>query len=209
MHYGGVMARGPDLVGLTVLALLSVRPGHPYELHRMILDTHKDYVTGLPRSLYHAIDRLAGEELIVPAETSRQGRRPERTVYRLTEEGRAELTTRLRRLLEEPGPDTRTLNAALSLIGGLSAREAERALLTRAAALESAVFACDAYLRNLRESGLPPVLTLELECERALRGAELDWVRGVLERLASGELAWPDHTGPGTAGGTHEQGSTV
>ncbi|MEU1877587.1 PadR family transcriptional regulator [Streptosporangium sp. NPDC020072] len=209
MHYGGVMARGPDLVGLTVLALLSVRPGHPYELHRMILDTHKDYVTGLPRSLYHAIDRLAGEELIVPAETSRQGRRPERTVYRLTEEGRAELTTRLRRLLEEPGPDTRTLNAALSLIGGLSAREAERALLTRAAALESAVFACDAHLRNLRESGLPPVLTLELECERALRGAELDWVRGVLERLASGELAWPDHTGPGTTGGTHEQGSTV
>ncbi|MFI7537110.1 PadR family transcriptional regulator [Streptosporangium sp. NPDC049376] len=202
MHYGGVMARGPDLVGLTVLALLSVRPGHPYELHRMILDTHKDYVTGLPRSLYHAIDRLAGEELIVPAETSRQGRRPERTVYRLTEEGRAELTTRLRRLLEEPGPDTRTLNAALSLIGGLSAREAERALLTRAAALESAVFACDAYLRNLRESGLPPVLTLELECERALRGAELDWVRGVLERLASGELAWPDHTGPGTTGET-------
>ncbi|MFF4416113.1 PadR family transcriptional regulator [Streptosporangium sp. NPDC001559] len=204
------MARGPDLVGLTVLALLSVRPGHPYELHRMILDTHKDYVTGLPRSLYHAIDRLAGEELIVPAETSRQGRRPERTVYRLTDEGRAELTTRLRRLLEEPGPDTRALNAALSLIGGLSAREAERALLTRAAALESAVFACDAYLRNLRESGLPPVLTLELECERALRGAELDWVRGVLERLASGELAWPDHTGPGTPGGTtYEQEPVV
>ncbi|MFD0884062.1 PadR family transcriptional regulator [Streptosporangium algeriense] len=203
------MARGPDLVGLTVLALLSVRPSHPYELHRMILDTRKDYVTGLPRSLYHAIDRLAGEELIAPVETSRQGRRPERTVYRLTDEGRAELTTRLRRLLEEPGPDTRALNAALSLIGGLSVREAERALLTRAAALESVVFACDAHLRNLRDNGLPPVLTLELECERALRGAELDWVRDVLNRLAAGELAWPDHTQPGTSGGTHAQGPVV
>ncbi|MBB4916932.1 PadR family transcriptional regulator [Streptosporangium saharense] len=200
------MARGPDLVGLTVLALLSVRPSHPYELHRMILDTHKDYVTGLPRSLYHAIDRLAGEELIVPVETSRQGRRPERTVYRLTDEGRAELTTRLRRLLEEPGPDTRALTAALSLIGGLPVREAERALLTRAAVLESAVFACDAHLRNLRDNGLPPLLTLELECERALRGAELDWVRGVLDRLASGELAWPDHT---ASGGTDGQDPAV
>ena len=45
---GGIMARRHDLVGLTVLAMLSVRASHPYELHRFIVDTHKDYVTGLP-----------------------------------------------------------------------------------------------------------------------------------------------------------------
>ncbi|GAA3309586.1 PadR family transcriptional regulator [Nonomuraea dietziae] len=70
------MARGHDLAGLTVLAMLAVRAGHPYELHRFIVDTHKDYVTGLPRSLYHAVERLAKEELIVPVETTREGRRP-------------------------------------------------------------------------------------------------------------------------------------
>ncbi|MET8334979.1 PadR family transcriptional regulator [Streptosporangium canum] len=195
------MAKGPDLVGLTVLALLSVKPSHPYEMHRFILDTHKDYVTGLPRSLYHAVGRLAEDELIVPVETGREGRRPERTVYGLSDEGRAELATRLRRLLSEPGPDTRGFLAAISLVGCLPVPEAERALLTRAAALESAVFACDAHMRGLEESGLPRVLVLELECERALRSAELTWVRSVLDRLGSGELAWTDRLGADLSGG--------
>ncbi|MEV7012996.1 PadR family transcriptional regulator [Streptosporangium sp. NPDC051022] len=198
------MARGPDLVGLTVLALLSVKPSHPYEMHRLIVDTHKDYVTGLPRSLYHAVDRLAGDELIVPAETSREGRRPERTVYRLTGEGRAELTARLRRLLEEPGPDARNFHAAVSLIGCLPVREAERALLTRAAALESGVFACDTHMRNLAESGLPRLLVLELEYERVRCDAELGWVRSVLDRLGTGELTWPSR-GDDTLGGPDEE----
>ena len=105
------MARRHDLVGLTVLAILSVRASHPYELHRFIIYTHKDYVTGLPRSLYHAVERLARDELITPTKTDREGRRPERTVYEITDEGRRELSTRLRRLLEEPEPDRRTLVA--------------------------------------------------------------------------------------------------
>ncbi|GAA3079330.1 PadR family transcriptional regulator [Streptosporangium carneum] len=203
------MPRSPDLVGLTVLALLSVKASHPYEMHRLILDTHKDYVTGLPRSLYHAVDRLAGDELIVPVETSREGRRPERTVYRLSDEGRAELGTRLRRLLAEPGQDRRHFLAAISLIGCLSEPDAERALLTRAAALESAVFACDAHLRSLEESGLPRLLLLELECERALRGAELDWVRSVLERLGTGELSWKDRPGFDMMGASDEEDPAV
>ncbi|MFF5209832.1 PadR family transcriptional regulator [Streptosporangium sp. NPDC000396] len=180
-----------DLVGLTVLALLFVRPSHPYELHRLIVDTHKDYVTGLPRSLYHAVDRLAEEELISPVETTREGRRPERTVYEITEEGRAELRSRLRRLLEEPGPDTRAFLAAISLMGCLPPEEVDRCLRTRAATLRGMVVAYDAHISELAATGLPPILTLEAECDRALRAAELDWVRGVITRLQSGELGWP------------------
>ncbi|WP_371781868.1 PadR family transcriptional regulator [Streptosporangium subroseum] len=203
------MARSPDLVGLTVLALLSVKPSHPYEMHRFILDTHKDYVTGLPRSLYHAVDRLARDELIVPFETSREGRRPERTVYELSDEGRAELTTRLRRLLTEPGQDTRGFLAAVSLMGCLPVREVERALLTRVAALESAVFSCDAHMKGLQESGLPRLLMLELECERALRHAELEWVRSVLEGLGSGQLAWSEQLKLDLLGETDEKDPAV
>jgi DNA-binding PadR family transcriptional regulator len=181
---------GPDLVGLTVLAMLSVKPCHPYELHRFILDTHKDYVKGLPRSLYHAVDRLAEAELIVPVETTREGRRPERTVYQVTGEGMAELATRLRRLLEQPESDTRTFVAAVSLMGALPLRDAERSLRSRTAALEGAVAGLDAHLAALEEGGVPGILVLELECERALRAAELGWVRGVLDRMRSGELSW-------------------
>ncbi|WP_432865953.1 PadR family transcriptional regulator [Microbispora rosea] len=187
------MARGRadrDLVGLTVLALLSVRPAHPYELHRFVIDTHKDYIGGLPRSLYHAVDRLAREELIVPAETSREGRRPERTVYRVTEEGRAELSSRLRRLLEQPDGDTKVFVAAVSLMGCLPVPEAERALSTRVATLEGAIVSADAHIAALAGSGLPRVLVLEVEYDRAMKAAELEWVRATLAEIRSGQVSW-------------------
>jgi len=180
-----------DLVEVTVLALLLQQPRHPYELHRFILDTHKDYVSGLPRSLYHAVDRLAGEGLIEPVDTAREGRRPERTVYRITEEGRAELTTRLRRMLERPDPDTTVLTAAVSLMACLPLDVAESSLRTRVAALEGAVAGADATLTGLQESGLPRMLLLEVEYERAVRAAELAWLRGLLDDLRTGALAWP------------------
>jgi DNA-binding PadR family transcriptional regulator len=184
------MARRPDLVGLTVLAMLSVRPGHPYELHRFIVDTHKDYVTGLPRSLYHAVERLAGEELIVPVETSREGRRPERTVYEITDEGRRELATRLRALLENPGAERRTFTAAVSLLGVLPVPDAVQSLRTRAAALEGALAGMNAQLKALKDGGLPDLLVIEIDYERALTETELAWVRRLVARLESGELEW-------------------
>jgi DNA-binding PadR family transcriptional regulator len=179
------------LVDVTVLAFLSQRSRHPYELHRVLVDTHKDFVTGLPRSLYHSIDRLARDDLIEPVETSRQGRRPERTVYQVTEEGTAELTSRLCRMLERPDRDHTVLLAAVSLLGCLSPGAVERSLRARMAALDGAIVAADASLSGLRTSGLPRVLLLEVECERTLLTAELEWVRGLLADLTSGEITWP------------------
>ncbi|MEU6713879.1 PadR family transcriptional regulator [Nonomuraea sp. NPDC046802] len=184
------MARRHDLVGLTVLALLTVRAAHPYELHRFIVDTHKDYITGLPRSLYHAVERLAKDELIVPAGTDRAGRRPERTVYEITEEGRKELATRLRRLLEVPDVDRRAFVAAVSLIGCLPMDEARQALRGRAATIEGAVTGMQAHVRAMADSGLPEILMLEVEFEHALQTAELDWIRKLLDRLDKRQLDW-------------------
>ncbi|TMR99391.1 PadR family transcriptional regulator [Nonomuraea basaltis] len=184
------MARRHDLVGLTVLALLTVRAAHPYELHRFIIETHKDYITGLPRSLYHAVERLAGDELIVPAKTDREGRRPERTVYEITEEGREELVTRLRQLLEKPDPDRRAFVAAVSLIACMRLPDAQRALRTRAATIEGVLAGMDAHIRAMADSGLPAILMLEVGYEQALHKAELDWVRDLLDRLDKGELDW-------------------
>ena len=184
------MARRHDLVGLTVLAMLSVRASYPYELHRFIIDTHKDYVTGLPRSLYHAVERLAKDELIVPAKTDREGRRPERTVYEITDDGRQELATRLCRLVEQPDPDRRTLVAAVSLLGALEVPDAKRALRTRTASVEGTISGIDAHRRAMADSGLPEMLMLKLDCEQALYKAELAWLRDLLDRLDKGELDW-------------------
>src|SRR6516162_10501112 len=109
--------RSPDyrnLWSLTVLCLLYTRPMHPYEMQRLIREWHKDEFLDLKRgSLYHAIDRLRRAGLIDPVETSREGRRPERTVYRLTEQGQRETLVWLRELLARPVREPGQFFAAL------------------------------------------------------------------------------------------------
>jgi len=91
-----------NLVALTVLGMLSEHPSHTYEIQRQIRIRHKDFAAGKTRALYHAINELVSSGLAEPVETSRDGRRPERTVYQITEAGRLELTAWLTELLEAP-----------------------------------------------------------------------------------------------------------
>ena len=97
------MGRPRDFAALTVLCFLNEGDRHPYEMLRLVRARHKDsIITGLPRSIYRAIERLHADGLIEPVETTREGRRPERTVYRITADGREEMATQLSRLVTTP-----------------------------------------------------------------------------------------------------------
>ncbi|TQM09740.1 PadR family transcriptional regulator [Pseudonocardia kunmingensis] len=177
-----------DLPALTVLALLLGGPRHTYEMHRLMVDTHKDFVTGLPRSMYHAVDRLLRDELIRVVGTDREGGRPERTVYALTDAGRAELGERVRRLLAHPEPDATLFVAALSFLGCLPVAEARAALDARRSALAHRADATRAGIAEV--TGLPRLLLVEAEYEIARLTAEHDWVVALLADLDTGRLTW-------------------
>src|SRR5262245_32648486 len=84
-------------------ALLYESPMHPYEMQRVLRERHKDEILALKRgSLYHAINRLARDGLIAPVTTDREGRRPERTIYRLTAQGSTALLANLREMVAVP-----------------------------------------------------------------------------------------------------------
>ncbi|WP_378273066.1 helix-turn-helix transcriptional regulator [Amycolatopsis samaneae] len=180
-----------DLVGLTVLALLLQGPRHTYDMQRQIVDTHKDFVTGLPRSMYHAVTRLSRDGLITAVETTRDAGRPERTLYRLTDAGRDELRARVRRLLRTPDPDTTVFVAALSYLGCLPVAEACDALERRAEALAASADGIRAQLDRLG-GALPRLLLIEAEYELARVAGERDWVRALLADLRGGALSWPE-----------------
>ncbi|HEX4221376.1 MAG TPA: helix-turn-helix transcriptional regulator [Pseudonocardiaceae bacterium] len=179
-----------DLVGMTVLALLTQGERHTYDMHRQIVDTHKDFVTGLPRSMYHAVERLSRDGLIAAGETTREGGRPERTLYRLTDAGRAELHARVRRLLQTPDPDATLFVAALSFVGSLSVSDTRDALEIRATTLNDSATSMRSHLGPLSER-LPRLLLVELEYELARVSGELAWVRALVADLDSGALSWP------------------
>jgi DNA-binding PadR family transcriptional regulator len=180
-----------DLPALTVLALLITGPRHTYEMHRFILDTHKDFVTGLPRSMYHAVDRLLRDGLIAVHDVRRDGPRPERTVYALTDAGRAALRERVGRLLAVPETDATLLVAALSFVAVLPRAEALAALRARLDALAARLRELDAGLAAVPPA-VPRLLLVEGEFERARLGAEHDWVAGFVAEVERGALPWLD-----------------
>lgn len=186
------MARADrDLVGLAVLGLLYAGPKHTYEMQRMMVDTRKDFVTGLPRSMYHAVDRLRRAGGITAVETVRVSGKPERTVYAITQRGSAELQLRLELLLAQPDPDTTLFVAALSFLACLPAGRATAALRARAEALTEQIETAEADLAAAPDQ-LPPVLLIEARFEIATARAQRDWLRGVLADLESGRLDWSD-----------------
>jgi DNA-binding PadR family transcriptional regulator len=180
-----------DLLALTILALLTEQPRHPYEVQQQIRERHKDFAQGKPRALYHAVDQLVQARAIEPVETSREGKRPERTVYRITDEGREEFFTWLRDLIENPVSEYPAFTAAVSFLGYLPSETVVQALQGRIVALTSEIAALDSALRVLLDRWrMPRLWVIEHEFTRAIRQAELEWVQSLLEDLQSGRLTW-------------------
>src|ERR1035437_5153778 len=117
-----------DMVALTTLGLLSEQPCHPYEIQRLLKERHKSYAVGKPRPLYRAIEELEAAGYIEPVETSREGRRPERTVYRITSDGSEVLENWIADLLSTPPPlsTRRPLSGSRSAFSDTPPRSAPR-----------------------------------------------------------------------------------
>lgn len=180
-----------DVVALAVLGLLSEEPRHPYEMQRLLRERHKDFAANKTRALYHAVDRLDREGLIEPVETSRDGKRPERTVYRMTASGSDELQAWLTDLLETPTEDEFPIfQVAVSFLGCLTPDVALAALRQRVASQEGSLKAFDAIMEALRRVGLTRMMLLENEHRRALLDAELRWARSIVEDIEAGRLTW-------------------
>jgi DNA-binding PadR family transcriptional regulator len=180
-----------DMVALTTLALLSEQPCHPYEIQRLLRERHKSYAVGKTRTLYRAIDELQAAGYIEPLETSREGRRPERTVYRITTEGSEELENWLADTLSTPVDETPVFQVAVGLLAYITEERAHAALATRIVSLRSRVTALDATLKLAQdELGLPRLVLLELEHGIALASAEIEWIRSLIADMDTGALIW-------------------
>jgi DNA-binding PadR family transcriptional regulator len=181
-------------LALAALNLLNERPMHPYEMRSLMRERGYERVFRLKEaSLYDTVERLAGRGFIEPVEVNREGRRPERTIYAITESGRDELLVWLTELTSEPSPEYPTLAAALTFIYALGREGAIAALSQRARALEAEIAKMDAYRRAFVSDNpdVPRLFGIEDEYAQAMRRAELDWVRRTMAELRDGSLRWP------------------
>jgi DNA-binding PadR family transcriptional regulator len=175
---------------LAVLCLLREDPMHPYEMRRLLRTRHKDELLVLKSgSLYHAISRLLLSRLIEAVETTKNGRRPERTTYRLTADGEMEGLRWLRQMIAAPRRESSEFMACLSFILHLTPRDAIAQLEQRAQQLDWEIAGLTAGIKDLLGK-IGRINLIEEEYLRAMRQAELQWVRGIVDDLRSGELAW-------------------
>src|ERR1700754_1878659 len=104
-------------LAITALVLLRERPMHPYEMSRLIQERRYDLILNLKRgSLYQAVERLGRDRLIEAVEPSGEARRPERTVYQLTERGRDECDNELRSLITDARYEPPRLRTAVQFL---------------------------------------------------------------------------------------------
>lgn len=200
-------------LALAVMALLYERPMHPYEMVSTMRERHKHESVRLRySSLYSVVEALERNELVVPVETRREGRRPERTVYALTEAGGEEFLSWLRELLRKPMKEYTQFAAGLSFLPALPPGEAATLLRERVRLLEEEVGRRRAEMDAAMEQGLAWLFLVEDEHELVLREAELSWVRGLAGGIEAGTLEgmeqWESfHSGSGTAGspGTNDE----
>jgi DNA-binding PadR family transcriptional regulator len=189
-------------LALAVLALLFERPMHPYEMAATLKQRRKeDSIKLRYGSLYTVIDLLLARGLIRAKETSRAGRRPERTVYALTGPGYDTLRDWMGELLRDPVKEYPQFEAGLCLLPVLPPAEAVALLRDRALRLTGTAAQLQVHLAEILDQDLsavagtqdlpaslagqkfPPLFVVEAEYRLALIKAELAFVNELVRRI--------------------------
>ncbi len=176
---------------MALLSMLSEQPAHAYRLQQLIKERHKDEVVNVAQrnSVYQTIDRLLRDGLLEVQSTGRNENRPERTVYQITDSGRATLREWWHTMLAVPAREFPEFPAALAFLPTFGPAQALAALQERVQALEAKISATDAELKQVA-SFLPRLFLIESEYQRSVLEAELKYVRSLVADLASERLVW-------------------
>jgi DNA-binding PadR family transcriptional regulator len=133
-------------------------------------------------------EALQRHRLIEPQETLREGNRPERTIYRITDAGRLEVVDWLSDLLGNPVHEYTQFEGGLSLLPVLPPSDAVKLLEERCKRLEGELAQARAIRELLAERKVPRLFTIEVEHRWRMKEAELEWVRELVAEIASGAL---------------------
>jgi len=163
---------------------------HPYEMQRLMIERGKQSVIAIKRgSIYHAVERLLSAGLVEELETSREGRRPERTVYRLTEAGDDEVRDWMRSMLSQVNQEYSEFATVLSFLPVLEPAEVLAALHHRLVMLDGVIGRHEAISRSVGDR-LPRVFLIEEEYQLAMYRAEREWVAAVVDDFETGRFGW-------------------
>src|SRR5258706_9829845 len=192
------IAPNVSALALSVLELLDERPMHPYELAATMRERHHDEFIRLNfGTLYHTVEVLERNGMIVAGEREKEGRRPERTIYQLTEPGRELLVKVVSEIIARPTREYLNFAAGLMFMHHLEAPRAAQLLGERVVALAAITEKLTRIMGELRTAGVTRLALIELEHKIAMLEAEREWVRKLEREITDGRLEWKAGIGSG------------
>ncbi len=176
-------------LALAVLVCLYERPMHPYEVAQTLRQRAKQESVRLNYgSLYAVVDVLEKRGFVKATGTVREGKRPERTVYAITDDGAREMDDWMTELIGVPAKEYPAFMAGLSFLPSLDPDDALMALRGRAEALKMKLTGLRGAMKAAEAAGLPRLFELEAEYEERQFVAELKFVNDLIEEMAAGTL---------------------
>ena len=188
----------PDIARLTplgvmVLALLREDAMHPYEMIRLMRQRHDDRIVPLTNgTMYHTVGRLERCGLLTEVGVDRDGNRPERTTYALTDAGERAIVDWVRRELPVLGHPVE-YRVALSEAHNLDRDETVALLRRRLEALDDSLEMHRKGLAKARATGIVEQYLVEVDREHALLRADRDWLSAFIDRLVHPDFVWGTH----------------
>ena len=172
---------------------------HPYELASTMKERHHDEFVRLNfGSLYHTVDALERNGWIVPTEREKEGNRPERTIYRLTDSGREVLVGVVSDIIAHPRREYMNFSAGLMFMHNLDAPTAVRLLEERSRHLHVLITKLTQILDELLAGGHTRLILVELEHKIAILEAENAWAQEIAKEIENGKLEWKIGVGTGS-----------
>lgn len=164
------------LTRLLILWLLSEGPLHGYRIKKILDDEGLRFWFPVEyASIYAVLRTLSRHGHVEPIAVEREGLRPERTRYAITQDGRAYLAELLRKAWRELPSPAEPIQLALAARSELAEEEVRQLLEVRREALGERL----ARLDELARSAPAPEM---VDRQRALTQAELRWVQEQIGR---------------------------
>ncbi|MFF1574249.1 PadR family transcriptional regulator [Leifsonia sp. NPDC058292] len=180
-------------LSIAALALLMERPMHPYEMYQLLVQRSEDRIVKVrPGSLYHTVDRLAAQGLVRAVGTEREGNRPERTTYEVTDHGSLLLGERVTEMLATPINEYPEFPLALGEAHNLPVETVIQLLRNRVSQLRADLAFMDQRIADLEAKQLPRKYWINVQYSRALREVETTWLESLIDDLVSGDLSWTE-----------------
>ncbi|MEU8221560.1 PadR family transcriptional regulator [Kribbella sp. NPDC048915] len=178
-------------LAISVLALLEERPMHAYEMYQLLIARHNHRLVKVrPGSLYHTVERLAGQQYVRAIGTERAGNRPERTTYEITAAGSEALRQRVETAIETWTNEYPLFPVVLSEAHNLDADDAVLRFRRRIEQLNQQLAEITERLDDARARGVPEVYWMAGDLVRGQLTAERDWLTATTERIESKDLEW-------------------